>query len=89
MHVPAHRVVSSADAFADPQLKFRGHFVSVEDAAMGQVPVEGSRLRFSHARAQITRSGPAIGEDNDYVLREILKMDDEEIVELVVSGALT
>ena len=87
--VPAHRVVSSADAFADPQLKFRGHFVSVEDAAQGTVPVEGSRLRFSHARAEITRAGPAIGEHNDHVLREVLAMGDEEIVELVMTGALT
>ncbi len=87
--VPAHRVVSSADAFADPQLKFRGHFVTVDDAAMGRVPVEDSRLRFSHAKAKVTRSGPAIGEDNDYVLREILGMDDEAIADLVISGALT
>jgi benzylsuccinate CoA-transferase BbsF subunit len=86
--VPAHRVISSADAFVDPQLKFRGHFVTVEDSALGRVPIEGSRLRFSHARAQVTRSGPAIGQDNDSVLREILGMDDEEIVELTLSGAL-
>jgi crotonobetainyl-CoA:carnitine CoA-transferase CaiB-like acyl-CoA transferase len=86
--VPAHRVLSSGDAFADAQLKFRGHFVTVDDPAMGRVPVEGSRLRFSHARAQITRAGPAIGQDNDYVLREILGMGDEEIVELIAAGAL-
>ena len=87
--VPAHRVVSSADAFADPQLKFRGHFVSVEDAAQGTVPVESSRLRFSHARAHVTRSGPAIGQDNDKILRDLLGMDDEAIAELAITGALT
>jgi crotonobetainyl-CoA:carnitine CoA-transferase CaiB-like acyl-CoA transferase len=87
--VPAHRVESSTDAFADPQLRFRRHFVTVDHPELGPVPLEGSRMRFSHARAQITRPGPTFGQDNDFVLREILGMGDEEIVELVTSGALT
>jgi benzylsuccinate CoA-transferase BbsF subunit len=87
--VPAHRVASSEDALRDPQLRFRRHFGTVQDTALGPVVLEGSRMRFSHARAQITRSGPTIGQDNDYVLREVLGMDDDEITELIVSGALT
>jgi crotonobetainyl-CoA:carnitine CoA-transferase CaiB-like acyl-CoA transferase len=87
--VPAHRVSSSSDALHDPQLRFRRHFVTVEHPELGPVPIEGSRMRFSHARAQITGPGPTFGQHNDYVLREILGMDDEEIVELVTSGGLT
>ncbi len=87
--IPAHRVSNSADVFADAQLKFRRHFVTVQHPELGPVPIEGSRMRFSHARAQITRPGPMFGQDNDYVLRQILGMGDEEIVELAVSGALT
>jgi crotonobetainyl-CoA:carnitine CoA-transferase CaiB-like acyl-CoA transferase len=87
--VPAHRVSNSGDILRDPQLKFRRHFATVQHPELGPVLIEGSRMRFSHARAQITRPGPTIGQDNDYVLREILGMGDEEITELIVAGGLT
>jgi crotonobetainyl-CoA:carnitine CoA-transferase CaiB-like acyl-CoA transferase len=45
-------------------------------------------LETDAGRAQIARSGPAIGQDNDYVLRELLGMNDEENIELTLSGAL-
>ena len=86
--VPAHRVTSSSDAVSDPQLKFRGHFVTVEDPALGPVPIEGSRMRFSHARAAIAAPGPRIGQHNDFVLRELLGLTSDEIAELTASGAL-
>lgn len=86
--VPVHRSSTSADAFADPQLAFRGHFVTVEHGALGPVPVEGSRMRFSRTPARITRAGPTFGQDNERVLRDILGMNDEEIAELVANGVL-
>ena len=86
--VPVHRATSSADAFADPQLQFRGHFVAVEHPEIGSVPIESSRMRFSHTPAQVSTPGPTFGEHNDRVLREVLGMSDEEVVELLVSGAL-
>jgi crotonobetainyl-CoA:carnitine CoA-transferase CaiB-like acyl-CoA transferase len=87
--VPSHRASDSGDAFRDPQLKFRRHFVTVQHPELGPVPIEDSRMRFSHARARITRPGPTFGQDNDLVLREVLGMDYEEIVKLAMSGALT
>jgi crotonobetainyl-CoA:carnitine CoA-transferase CaiB-like acyl-CoA transferase len=86
--VPVHRSSSSADAFADPQLAFRGHFVTVEHAELGPVPVEGSRMRFSRTPARITKAGPTFGRDNDYILREILGLNDEQVVELLAGGVL-
>ena len=56
---------------------------------LGPVPIEGSRMRFSHARAQVTAPGPSIGQHTDVVLRELLGLTDEEIAELTASGALT
>ena len=86
--VPAHRVTSSADAFHDPQLRFRRHFALVAHPGLGPLPLEGSRMRFSHSRAQINRPGPEPGQNNDDVLRGILGLSDEEIIELAASGAL-
>jgi crotonobetainyl-CoA:carnitine CoA-transferase CaiB-like acyl-CoA transferase len=86
--VPVHRVSTSADAFADPQLAHRGHFATVQHPLWGPVPVEAPRAILSRTPGRITAHGPTFGEHNDYVLREILGMSEDEIVELAASGAL-
>ncbi len=86
--VPCHRSSRSYDAFEDPQLIHRGHFVTLEHPELGPVPIESSRMRFSRTPASVTRLGPTLGQDTDFVLRSILGLGDEEIVELVAAGAL-
>jgi crotonobetainyl-CoA:carnitine CoA-transferase CaiB-like acyl-CoA transferase len=86
--VPVHRVSTSADVFADPQLRHRAHFIDLEHPRLGPVPIETSRMRFSRTPAIAAWPGPEIGQHNDHVLREILGMTDEEITELVVDEAL-
>ena len=86
--VPAHRVTTGADAFEDSQLEHRGHFVYVDHAELGTVPVENSRFIMSGTPAHIAGPGPTYGQHNDHVLRELLGMDDEEIFELIAAGAL-
>jgi benzylsuccinate CoA-transferase BbsF subunit len=86
--VPAHRSAVSADLFADPQLVARDAFPLAEHAEHGMVPVENSRFVLSETRAVITRAGATMGLDNDYVLREVLGLGDDEIVELIAAGAL-
>jgi crotonobetainyl-CoA:carnitine CoA-transferase CaiB-like acyl-CoA transferase len=88
VRVPCHRSSRSIDAFSDPQLAHRGHFVTVEHPELGPVPIEGSRMHLSRTPAQVLRAGPTLGQDNDLVLREILGLNDDEIVELVTAGAL-
>ncbi|MHB8575846.1 MAG: CaiB/BaiF CoA transferase family protein [Dehalococcoidia bacterium] len=86
--VPVHRVSSSADAFADPQLAHRGHFVTVEHPLYGPLPVEAPRAILSATPGRVSAAGPLFGEHNEYVLREILCMSDDEIAELTLAGAL-
>jgi benzylsuccinate CoA-transferase BbsF subunit len=86
--VPVHRVVASADASVDPQLAHRQHFLTVDHPELGPIAIENSRFRLSATPAQVTRPGPTFGQDNEYVLREVLGLDDEAVTELVISGAL-
>ena len=86
--VPVHRAGSSADVGDDPQLRVRGHFVTVAHPELGPVPVESSRFRLSRTPGQVAWPGPTFGQHNDQVLRDLLGMSDEEIVELIVAGAL-
>jgi benzylsuccinate CoA-transferase BbsF subunit len=86
--VPAHRVQSSADAYADPQFAHRGHFVAVDHPSLGKFTVEGPRAKLSRTPATIRRAAPSLGHDNQRVLESILGYDETRISELVASGAL-
>ncbi|MEP6872348.1 MAG: CoA transferase, partial [Anaerolineaceae bacterium] len=86
--VPCHRISDSADLMADPQLIARQHFIEVTHPELGPVFIENSRMVFSQTPPQVTRPGPTFGQDNDYVLRELLGLDEEEITALLIAGAL-
>jgi benzylsuccinate CoA-transferase BbsF subunit len=86
--VPAYRSARSEDLHADPQLAHRGHFVTAEHAELGPVVVENARAVLSDTKPRITKAGPVYGQDNDYILREILGLNDDEIVECIAAGAL-
>lgn len=86
--VPVHRASSSVDAFADPQLAARGHFVTVQHPELGAVPLEATRSRFTRMRPRALASAATFGRDNDEVLRGILAMTDDEIADLIAAGAL-
>ncbi|MBV8454840.1 MAG: CoA transferase [Deltaproteobacteria bacterium] len=83
--VPAHRVSTSFDALADPQLEARRHIISLEHPQLGRIPVETSRMRFSRTPAITPWAAPEIGQHNDYVLRELLGLTDEEITKLAAN----
>lgn len=86
--VPSHRVSASADAFADPQVAFRRHFITVEHPLFGPVPIEAARALLSDCAPLAPWPGPVFGQHTEQVLRDLLGMGDEEIAELTVSGAL-
>ena len=87
--VPVHRASTTADAFADPQLRHRRHFVTAEHATLGPVPIEATRFLLSRTPAVTPpRPGPPFGLDNETVLRDLLGMSGDEIVEATVAGAL-
>src|SRR5262249_6204228 len=42
--VPVHRVSTSVDTFADPQLQARGHIIYLDHPRLGPTPIETSRM---------------------------------------------
>ena len=86
--VPAHAVQDSAACFADPQLQHRGHFVELTHPTQGKSVVEGARVVFGRTPAGRPQVAPTMGDNNDAVLRELLGYTDDQIIELVASGAL-
>ncbi|HLU96683.1 MAG TPA: CoA transferase [Thermobifida alba] len=86
--VPAHRSASSADFVADEQLAHRGHVVRLPHPLHGETVVEGPRYLLSDTPGEVTRAAPTLGQDNEYVLRDILGYPAERIAQLVKDGVL-
>jgi len=86
--VPAGVVESGEDLVADPQLNHRGTHVILKHPEIGPHIYEAPPYRFSKTPHELTMPAPCLGQHNEYVLKDILGMSDDEVAELLISGAL-
>jgi crotonobetainyl-CoA:carnitine CoA-transferase CaiB-like acyl-CoA transferase len=91
--VPAGVCQTPEDRYEwDPQLKHLEWLVDLEQTEIGRWPAKELSVRFSETPPYIggivNRHGPNYGEDNDYVLRDILKMSTDDIAELGRNGVI-
>ena len=56
----------------DPQLAHRGVFFQMDHPVIGEARFEGVPVHFDGMSADNWRSGPLLGEDNEYVFKELL-----------------
>jgi len=87
--VPAGVVQRSSDLQKDPQLAHRRFFRNLDHQEMGTVPYPGHQFRISGYDSGPRSAAPVLGQHNEEVLRDLLGMTDEEIVELVIAEAFT
>lgn len=87
--VPCGILETAEDLFNDPQLKHRKHFKLLDHKEIGKMFFNAPAYQLSKTPYHIWKAGPCIGEDNEYVLREILDYSDDDIAKLLVEGALT
>jgi len=73
----------------DPQLKERKHFRSLEHKVMGMRVWNAPSYTLSKTPNEINKAGATIGEDNEYVYKEILGYTDDDIAEFLVNGVIT
>jgi crotonobetainyl-CoA:carnitine CoA-transferase CaiB-like acyl-CoA transferase len=87
--VPAGVVSNGADLCArDPQLRERGFWpgVKLADGALSQVT--GVPFKLSAASGAVRTIAPEVGENNDYVLGDLLGLSRAEREELIAAGAI-
>jgi crotonobetainyl-CoA:carnitine CoA-transferase CaiB-like acyl-CoA transferase len=76
----------------DPQLKHLEWLTEVTGTKIGRWPVAEMPVKMSESPAymggRIDRGAPCYGEDNEYVLGELLGMSKEEIAKLAEDGVL-
>ena len=74
------------DLHTDPQIAHREHFVPLTHPFMGPGLYEHNGFRLSDAPAGYDRSGPTLGQDQDWVLGELLGLDSAEQARLAADG---
>jgi len=77
--VPAAPVLAPSDLLKDPALTAAGFFQEVDHPVAGRHPYPSFPALLDGAHPQIRRVGPMLGQDNHYVLSEILGLSDAAI----------
>ena len=69
---------------------FRDHFQIIQQPSAPEldIAVERDAIRFMHEDDRILQRSPMLGEHNEYALREIAGLSQEEFDELVVAGVI-
>jgi benzylsuccinate CoA-transferase BbsF subunit len=87
--VPAGAVQTCEDLFNDPQVKHRRHFVPLEHRVIGVHHYNMPAYRLSKTPAELRRAAPCLGQDNEYVYKEILGYSEDEVAQFLLDGVIT
>jgi len=87
--IEAVPVQDFGDVHDDPQVAHRGHFVAHTHPFLGDGLYERNGFRLSDAPSTYARPGPTLGQDQDWVLDEILGLSREEREALTDDGTFS
>ena len=86
--VPATRIFTLRDIFADPHFQARGMLARVPDDQLGEVVVPAVVPLLSESPGVLQRAGGAVGRDTERVLRELLNLDAAQVAALKASRSV-
>ena len=86
--VPASRIYTMADVFADPHYAARDMLIDVPDDDLGTVRLANAVPKLSATPGRIDKAGGQAGVDTRDVLSGILGMTDAEISALEAEGVI-
>jgi len=84
--VPNGPINDLAQVFEEPQVKARGVKIELQHGAAGKLPLVASPMRFSATPLEYRLAPPLLGEHTDQVLKELLKLNENEIAKLRADG---
>ncbi|MFP8881605.1 MAG: CoA transferase, partial [Myxococcota bacterium] len=86
--VPAGMVQHAGHQLEDPHLEARGYLRKLDQPALGPIVLEGAAFHGSDLPDSIIEPAPLLGEHTRSVCREILKLSDDRIEDLIRAGIL-
>jgi crotonobetainyl-CoA:carnitine CoA-transferase CaiB-like acyl-CoA transferase len=79
-------VQNESDVFHCPQLRERGFFEPLNHPEAGTHDYPGLMFRFVNTPNSLRRHPVLLGEDNDYIYKDLLALDESEYARLVEAG---
>ena len=86
--VPSGVVQRSSDLLQDPQLTHCNLYRYMDHPEMGNIPYTGHQFRIQGYDSGPRSPAPLLGQHNEYVLKDLLGMTDEDMIEAVIAGAI-
>jgi benzylsuccinate CoA-transferase BbsF subunit len=80
--VAAAPVLNVADLLQDPHYRARGTFIEVQHPLGFQETIYGAYVKTSRTEARV-QPGPSIGQDNDFVFKELLGLPEQRYRRLI------
>ena len=80
--VPVGPILGIDDLVKDPQLKARNMLVDIDHPVLGKAAYPGNPLKFSETSELCFDPAPLLGQHNDYILKEVLGLDEDKIQQL-------
>ena len=77
--VPAGKLFTAEDMLSDDQYAARGNIVEVEDPDIGPFPMQNVVPRLSETPGEVRWTGPKLGQHNDEIYGEVLRMSEDEV----------
>ncbi|MET7640895.1 CoA transferase [Streptomyces sp. NPDC005438] len=86
--VPYAKVASVAEVARSPQIAAREMIVESEHPELGTIRMPGNPIKMEKTPPMVRKAPPRVGEDNEYVYRDVLGLSAEEWERLSESGAI-
>lgn len=77
--IAAGVVQSARDIAQDIQLEARNFFIQLDHPELGRTTMDGMPIKLSRTSPNFRCCAPTLGRDNNYVLRNLLRLSEEEI----------
>lgn len=86
--VPYAKVASVAEVVRSPQIAAREMIVEAEHPTLGRIRMPGNPIKMEKTPPTVRKAPPTVGEDNDYVYREVLGLSADELDRLRAEKAI-
>ena len=87
-NVHAGIVQNAEDLANDPQLQARGFFVRLNHPVLGKTVSDCTSIRMANEGLEGWKRSPLLGEDNEYVYRQVLGLSEDEFKSYIERGII-
>ncbi|MCF2531496.1 CaiB/BaiF CoA transferase family protein [Yinghuangia soli] len=86
--VPAGRIYTAKDMFADPHFAAREAIVKLMHPELGEFPLHNVFPKLSATPGRVRHLGPELGQHNDHVYRDLLGLTAAQLDDLAARGVV-